>query len=510
MKSTTHKMVQRVLLATTGLALLVVSSVAVAVPYVPGNDWAEVRLAAAPRQLGPSDDYPGQWEYVYDLWGGSQSWTRFVTIDGFDADAIANIHTAIVGEDIDGDGTLDETGIWQRWDSHSVGGFAPWGNFRENSIYPSYWNAGTQSWDLASSVGGGNWPGQNTQFELDNIWHTGDEYAVTETAINAGGFQFFDPDNSFRRWPGIQIDTDGQPGNDGVQFDSFVHAANGWGFANASLELTFRIVHPNAPGSITWSTFHNTDVGGGGGPVSVEGTITGPGGAALTCIIGDVDCDGFVDIAGDILPAFTNFTGPGSFGKVRSEGDVHGTATGATTNPAGHDGDVDVSDVLAIFGAFTGPPPDEGSGGLGGPAEAGDPSIPDLIYDAATGEVTLDPDGSSIIGYSLQNATNSFLPAGHTPILAGVTTALTSQIEEAALAPGSGSIGLVFPTGLDLAGLTALLSVNQVSRFLGAPLVPFDLVVVSGVAIPEPTTTVLWLFGMAGVGLATWRRRRRA
>ena len=29
-----------------------------------------------------------------------------------------------------------------------------------------------------------------------------------------------------------------------------------------------------------------------------------------SCVIGDADCDGYVDIAGDILPAFTNFTGP--------------------------------------------------------------------------------------------------------------------------------------------------------------------------------------------------------
>ena len=232
--------------------------------------------------------------------------------------------------------------------------------------------------------------------------------------------------------------------------------------------------------------------------------------AVSSCNIGDVNCDGFVEIGNDILVAFTNFTGPGSFGKDRSTGDVHGPSV-ATTDPLGHDGDVDVSDILTIFGAFTGPPPDEGAGGLGGPAEAGDPSIPDLIYDAATGEVTLDADGSSIIGYSLQNATNSFLPAGHTPILAGVTTALTSQLEEAALTPGSGSIGLVFPTGLDLAGLQALLTVNQVSRSLGAPLVPFDLVVVSTSApvVPEPATAVLSLFTFAALGLLRWRLRRQ-
>ncbi|REK29840.1 MAG: hypothetical protein DWQ42_02750 [Planctomycetota bacterium] len=219
-----------------------------------------------------------------------------------------------------------------------------------------------------------------------------------------------------------------------------------------------------------------------------------------TCGAGDVNCDGFVDVSNDILPAFSQFTGPGSFSLLRENGDVNGA------NGLGDD-DVDVTDLLDILSNFTGPPPDEA--GFGAPAEAGDPAIPDLIYDPTTGEVVLDFDGSSIIGYSLQNATNSFLPAGHTPILAGVATALTSQLEEAALAPGSGSIGFVFPTGLDLAGLQALLSVNQVSRFLGAPLVPFDLVVLSsGPVVPEPSTFVLWTVALGTLGLVAARRRR--
>jgi len=222
-----------------------------------------------------------------------------------------------------------------------------------------------------------------------------------------------------------------------------------------------------------------------------------------SCLVGDATCDGFIDIANDILVAFSNFTGPGSFGKTRAEGDVHGPSV-ATTDPAGHDGDVDVSDILTMFGAFTGPAPDVG--GLLA-AEAGDPSIPDLIYDPATGEVVLDPDGSGIIGYSLKSA-GAFNAAGHTTILGGVSTSLPTELAEAALSsPGSPmSIGFVFPTGLDLTGLAALLTANEVSRGLGSPLVPFDLVVL-GPAVPEPATLLLSSMALGTLCLVALRRR---
>ena len=491
----------RVAMASVLLLVIAVAQTAQAVPYVPGNNWSYIDLAAPPQQLGAGSDYPGMWEYVYDVWGGSASWTRFANISGFDADAIVNQHTATTGEDVDGDGDIQDYGVWQRWDSHSVGGFAPWGGFRENSIYPSYWNSGTASWDLASNVGGGNWPGQNHQFEVDNQWHSGDDYKVTHTEI-CPSFCFFDDYNNFRRFPGIVRDYDASPGGDTLEFDSFVHTSVGWGWENSSLELTFRVVHPNAPGSIQWSTFHNDNDW-------VEGTITGPG-LVGACLIGDADCDGYVDVGGDILPAFTNFTGPGSFGKTRAQGDVHGPSI-ATTDQDPHDGDVDVSDLLTMFGAFTGPAPD-GSGGLVA-AEAGDPNIPDLIYNAATGEVTLDVDGSGIIGYVLKNGDNSFAFGSHLQILAGVKTSVAGELSEAAFASavGANSIGNVFPTGMNLAALTAYLTVNDVSTSLGAPVVPFDLVVLStGPAVPEPATVLLSVFGLLGMAMVASRRRRAA
>jgi len=229
------------------------------------------------------------------------------------------------------------------------------------------------------------------------------------------------------------------------------------------------------------------------------------------CAMGDANCDGFVDISNDILTAFSNFSGPGSFDRTRAEGDVHGDIVGATTGLDLHDGDVDVSDILAMFTNFTGPPSDQtglaAGDSLMAPAATGDPSVPDLIYNPTTGEVILDPDGAGIIGYSLKNGTNSFHGASHTPVLGGVSTSLSSELAEAALSSlGSPqSIGFVLPIGLDLAGLHALFTTNEVSRALGAPLVPFDLVVLT--AVPEPTASWLAACGLLALGGMVLRRR---
>ncbi|REJ66940.1 MAG: PEP-CTERM sorting domain-containing protein [Planctomycetota bacterium] len=136
---------------------------------------------------------------------------------------------------------------------------------------------------------------------------------------------------------------------------------------------------------------------------------------------------------------------------------------------------------------------------------ANDPNIPDLIYDAVTGEVILDPDGSSIIGYSLRNESGAFLPGNFNPVLGGVATATSIILEEAAFGSlaSPASIGNVFPAGMDITELFQFLSNNQVSRSLGTPLVPFDLIVV----VPEPSTYAMAALGLMAVGALGWRRR---
>jgi len=331
--------------------------------------------------------------------------------------------------------------------------------------------------------------GSPLPWAADNTWHAPNEYGYSSEFM----------------MPGTNFGSGGITDDKGVGWQSFTTTFSGGALG---LQQTIRIVAPYEPGSINWYL-----------DAPINGAVTGPNGAPVPqgggCsagIVGDANCDGFVDISGDILTAFTNFTGPGSFGKLRAEGDVQGPVTaGATTFPA-HDGDVDVTDILTMFGAFTGPPPDEAGGALGGPAEAGDPAIPDLIYDATTGEVVFDLDGAAgLIGYSLKSA-GGFLPGGHTPILGGVTTSLTTELAEAALStPGlPASIGFVFPLGMDLAALTAFLTDNTVSTGLGAPLVPFDLVVVGGAVVPEPATVAMALMGLVGLGFFAYRRRRVA
>lgn len=136
-----------------------------------------------------------------------------------------------------------------------------------------------------------------------------------------------------------------------------------------------------------------------------------------------------------------------------------------------------------------------------------DPSIPNLVYDAATGEVVLDPDASpGIIGYRLLNDDNAFLSSGHTPILAGVATSEDFEISEAAFSSGSGSIGLILPTGLNRRQLAEMLDINEAITGFQQPTVPFDLIVIPG-PVPEPSTYLLGLFALAGLGAFRLRRR---
>jgi len=148
------------------------------------------------------------------------------------------------------------------------------------------------------------------------------------------------------------------------------------------------------------------------------------------------------------------------------------------------------------------------------PAGDLDPAIPDLIYDSATGDVTIDWEGNTLISYVLKNGSNSFIPGNHSTILLGsFPTATSNELSESTsfAEPGvtTRSMGNVFPTGMNLTGLQSLLTVNSIILSLGGPQIPFDLVVINDAPpVPEPAAIAMAAMGLLGIGLIGWRRRR--
>ena len=325
------------------------------------------------------------------------------------------------------------------------------------------------------------------------------------SADTGNSANFFDIDHGYTTGDNSYSTTDvGDYGLSASPYGTFDQGGNVWEWNETPIS-SGRGLRGGSWGNITDNlTASNRD---SGDPTAEVGRAGFRIASSAVCAVGDADCDGDVDISGDILPAFSNFSGPGSTNRTRAQGDVEGNPDGnQPTTPHPADGDVDVSDLLTMFGNFTGPL-DE-AGGLVA-AEAADPNIPDLIYDPATGEVVLDVDGSGIIGYVLKNGDSSFAFGNHLQILAGVKTSVAGELSEAAFATsvGANSIGNVFPLGMNLAALTAYLTVNDVSRSLGAPVVPFDLIVI-GPAVPEPSTYALAAIGLLALGFYGWRRKR--
>ena len=106
---------KRQLMAMLVVAVLAItSSNALARPYQEGDSYIEL---ISYRQLGPTDDYPNQYEYVYDVIGGPNGWTRSARLLGFDATtAVSNLHDGWNG-----------LGLYQFWDGHTTAGYPLWG-----------------------------------------------------------------------------------------------------------------------------------------------------------------------------------------------------------------------------------------------------------------------------------------------------------------------------------------------------------------------------------------------
>ncbi len=420
-----------------------------------------------------------------------------------------------------GDPTI--SGVWQKWGNMSTTrpGVATEANHFDGffGAYTAIGAVGATIWNYSDDAAVGltsigstvidtwddsvthqpfdNWfgtPGAPIPWARVNDWHLPSEYGQSS--------EWFMPGSNFGSG---HVNDDGSTG---VALQSFTTTFSGGALA---LQHTIRIVAPYEPGSI--HAYLDAPVG----PFIIDG----PNGAAVPqsmCALGDADCDGYVSNLEDIQAAFTNFTGPGTTNwttpKARIQGDVHGDGTGATTTLDPHDEDVDNLDIQTMFTNFN-PAPDA-SGDVEGASGDLDPAIPDLIYDAGTGEVVIDWEGNTLISYVLKNGTNSFIPGNHNTILLGsFPTATSNELSESTsfAEPGvtTRSMGFVFPTGLDLTGLQSLLTVNSIILSLGGPQIPFDLVVVGGgPPVPEPAAIGMAAMGLIGLGLLAYRRRKAA
>jgi hypothetical protein len=212
-------------------------------------------------------------------------------------------------------------------------------------------------------------------------------------------------------------------------------------------------------------------------------------GTLASYLPGDTDFDGDVDTV-DTTRMYQNFTGDGATDKYKSQGDTDA------------DGDVDTADSTTTFQNFT---------GAQAPLGVGDPNVADLIYDAATGELTIDPDGTTnIISYVLQTTESpGFIEENHsaagglwnqfvdsTDSQIGATIGLFGEVPITSPV----NIGAVMPSGLSEAQFQAFLSSHEWAIVGGGG--PFDLV-----WVPEPSSVMLIVIG--GLGLLLCDRRRR-
>ncbi|KKN83785.1 hypothetical protein LCGC14_0296100 [marine sediment metagenome] len=208
--------------------------------FVPGDTYVE---CISYRQLGAGDDFPGMWEYVYDVVGSTaadgqnHAWTRDVYLRGFDGTQIVNQYYSEWAE---------YTGLTQRWDDHTTEGLSWWMGYQLRTEYPSYWDEvspGVHEWVLPDPAD------PNAAWGMINQWHTGDEYAH---------------ELSFWNQPGL-VDEDGVTWQNASGVTNFQYLAG--------LLLTFRIVHPYSPGDVQWETWTNYTTGD---PDLVSGTTIGP------------------------------------------------------------------------------------------------------------------------------------------------------------------------------------------------------------------------------------------
>ncbi|MHC4563296.1 MAG: PEP-CTERM sorting domain-containing protein [Planctomycetota bacterium] len=216
--------------------------------YPPG--WPEGAGWVELIDYGYIDSGPeaGNWEYVYDFYGGTSTFPMAFDLY-FDASQVVNKYHVY---DDNGDSVIDDNDNWyctQNWTAETVGAFRPFGGYLEPDRFPSIWEDTDGDFVKDSWVPPSDPAKPNFVWGMENIWHTGDEYGLNTT-------------NNHEWRKGVVDDT-------GIHWDNTnpVMIAGDW--MTEGLSNTFRVVHPYAPGEITYSIWH-VDA------QLLEGTVMGP------------------------------------------------------------------------------------------------------------------------------------------------------------------------------------------------------------------------------------------
>jgi len=212
---------RRLVLLSLIFCISVTASVALA-----QDGWDVVLIDSSYPNTVTEDGVTG-YEYVYDvLTDGSSG--RYLGFEGFDGSQCAWIRTHPV---------YGETGMWQTWGNlaagHNVWYSWGWISFMTELGAPSIDDGTGASWAPGIDMYGDFVaPGQPFPWAINNIWHTPDEYNW--------GYEIYAPTVTY------------VPLTNGLSWDGI------WGMSSfgqdPGIMLTIRIVHPNPPGEMFWSS----------------------------------------------------------------------------------------------------------------------------------------------------------------------------------------------------------------------------------------------------------------
>jgi hypothetical protein len=235
--------------------ILFVAVLAIATSAFATGQWY---LVGTPRLLDASTantpEEIGNWEYIYDYIADNDQQLQAIRLIGFDTDLIVN------KRDPEGSGWLGSGPYTQKWE-----GFAA----TEMGVYSAFYGNFTTSGSISHD--GTTWTVEDPVNGIVNDWHAPGDYEAPTGYFGVPDF----------RSPGWDFGTDGTE-TEGIEF----RAKASQNTAISGLLLTTRIVHPNAPTTITgqvW-TYYTGDT---------FNTLVGPG--PLETRLGDFDNDGDID-----------------------------------------------------------------------------------------------------------------------------------------------------------------------------------------------------------------------